>query len=254
MGFIITKTVLLLLLPPTSILALMFLGFLLLRSHRILGRLLVAAAFLLLYCLSISPVSEALIAPLEADYRPLDIKSVKADVIVVLGGGAFDLSSLGLESMPTDGSLERIVAAIKLYRSLHIPIVITGGAGDPARPGLSDAEPMARAAQELGVPKKDIAIDNTSVNTLASARNMKAAFSGKRMILVTSAYHLTRSMGMFRKQGLDVIPQPSGFLSGQRDHSFYAAIPRLEFLDISTAALAERLSLTWYRLKKNLQP
>jgi uncharacterized SAM-binding protein YcdF (DUF218 family) len=252
MGFIITKILLLLLLPPTSILALAFLGFLLMWSHRLLGRLLITAAFLLLYGLSISPVSDALITPLEADYRPLDVKSVKADVIVVLGGGAVDLSALGLEPVPNDGSLERTVAAVKLYRSLHIPIVVTGGAGDPARPQLSDAAPMARIALDLGVPKKDITVDNASFNTLASARNMKAAFAGKRMVLVTSAYHLKRSVALFQKQGLEVIPHPSGFKSGQRDRSFYAAIPRLEFLNTSSAALSERLSLTWYRLRKEL--
>ena len=252
MGFIITKILLLLLLPPASILALMFLGFLLMWSYRLLGRLLITAAFLLLYGLSISPVSDALIAPLEADYRPIDVLSVKADVIVVLGGGAVDLSALGLEPRPNGGSLERTVAAVKLYRALHIPIVITGGVGDPARPELSDAVPMARMALDLGVPKKDIIIDNASFNTLASAMNMKAGFAGKRMVLVTSAYHLKRSMAMFQKQGLDVIPQPSGFLSGQRDRSFHAALPRLEFLNTSSAALSERLSLTWYGLRKEL--
>ena len=252
MSFIITKTLLLLLLPPTSILALMFLGFLLVRSHRFLGRLLITAAFLVLYSLSISPVSDALIAPLEADYRPLDVKSIKADVIVVLGSGAIDLSALGLEPMPTDCSVERTVAAVKLYRSLHIPIMITGGAGDPARPQLSDAAPMARMALDLGVPKKDIIVDNASFNTLASARNMKAAFAGKRMILVTSAYHLKRSVALFQKQGLLVIPQPSGFLGGQGARSFYAAIPSLEFLNTSSKALSERLSLAWYRFRKDL--
>jgi uncharacterized SAM-binding protein YcdF (DUF218 family) len=253
MGFIITKILLLLLLPPTSILALMFLGFLLVWSHRLLGRLLITAAFLLLYGLSISPVSDALITPLEADYRPLDVMNVRADVIVVLGGGAVDLSALGLEPMPSNGSLERVVAAVKLYRTLHIPMVITGGAGDPAMPQLSDAEPMARMALDLGVPKQEIMIDNTAFNTLASARNVKTAFAGKRMVLVTSAYHLKRSVGMFRKLGLEVVPQPSGFLSGKRgDRSFYAAIPRLEFLNISSIALSERISLTWYRFRKDL--
>ena len=251
MDFIITKT-LLLLLPPTSILALMFLGFLLMRSHRFLGRLLITAAFLLLYGLSISPVSDALISPLEADFRPLDVKSIEADVIVVLGGGVVDRSSLGLDPVPNSQSIERVVAAVKLYRALHIPIVITGGAGDPARPLLSDAAPMARLALDLGVPGKDLTVDNTSFNTLASARNMKAVLAGKRVVLVTSAYHLRRSAAMFRKQGLVVLPQPAGFLSGQRDRSFYAAIPRLDYLDISSTALSERLSLTWYGLGKDL--
>ncbi len=252
MSFIITKTLLFLLLPPASILALMLLGFLLIWSHRILGRLLITVGFLSLYGLSISPVSDALIAPLEADYRPLDVKSVKADIIVALGCGAVDLSALGLEPMTTNDSLERTVAAVKLYRQLHIPIVITGGAGDPARPQLSDAAPMARMALDLGVPKQYLFVDNASFNTLASARNMKAAYDGKRMVLVTSAYHLKRSVALFQKQGLDVLPQPSGFLSGQRGRSFYALLPRLEFLNISSTALSERLSLVWYRLKKEL--
>jgi uncharacterized SAM-binding protein YcdF (DUF218 family) len=252
MGFIISKILLLLLLPPASILLLMLVGFLLLWSHRLLGRLLIAAAFLLLYCLSISPVSDALISPLEAGYRPLVVKNVKADLIVVLGGGAFDLSVLGLESAPGYGSLQRTVAAVKLYRSLRVPIVITGGAGDPARPQLSDADPMARMAMDLGVPKKDLVVDNASFNTLASARNMKAAFAGKRMVLVTSAYHLRRAEAMFRKQGLEVIPQPSGFLGGQQVGSFHAAVPRMEFLNTSSSALSERLSLAWYRFRKDL--
>ncbi len=252
MVFIIKKILLLLLLPPTNILALMLLGFLLLWTHRLLGRLLITVAFLLLYSLSISPVSDALISPLEADYRPVDVKSVKADVIVVLGGGAVDLSALGLEAVPSHGSLERVVAAVKLYRSLRVPIVITGGAGDPARPQLSDAAPMARFALDLGVPKKDITVDNASFDTLASARNMKAAFTGKCMILVTSAFHLKRSVALFQTQGLEVVPHPSGFLSGQRDRSFYAAIPTLGFLNISSTALSERLSMTWHRLRKDL--
>jgi uncharacterized SAM-binding protein YcdF (DUF218 family) len=252
MSFIVTKTLLFLLLPPASILLLMFLGFLLMGSHRCLGRLMITAAFILLYSLSISPVSDALIAPLEAEYRPLDVKNVKADLIVVLGCGAVDLSSLGLDPLPNAGSLERVVAAVKLYRLLHIPMVITGGAGDPARPQLSDAAPMARIAVDLGVPKKDVIVDNASFNTLASAMNMKAKFAGKRMILVTSAYHLKRSVAMFQKQGLDVLPHPSGFQSAPRDRTFHDAIPRLEFLGISSRALSERLSFSWYRLKKDL--
>jgi len=252
MSFIFTKTLLFLLLPPASILLLMFLGFLLMWSHRLLGRLLITAGFILLYGLSIGPVSDALIAPLEAGWRPLAVKDVKADLIVVLGGGAVDLSVLGLEPVPNSGSLERVVAAVKLYRSLHIPMVITGGAGDPVRPELSDADPMARVALDLGVPKKHVMVDNSSFNTLASARNMKARFSGKRMVLVTSAYHLKRSVAMFQKQGLEVLPQPSGFQSAPRFRTFHDAIPRLEFLHISSIAISERLSLSWYRFKKDL--
>lgn len=252
MGLVLQRIAQRLVLPPANILLLMLLGFLLVRCRRTLGRLLIVVGFLLLYGLSISPVSTGLITPLERAFRPVNVKLVKADVIVVLGGGARDLSWLGLEPQPGEGSLQRLVAAVKLYRSLHIPIMITGGAGDPAQPRLSDADAMARAATELGVPRKDLMLDNTSPNTLASARTMKQRLSGKRIILVTSAYHLKRSMAMFKTQGLEVIPQPSGYLRGRQDSSLYTALPSMDSLSASTIALSEHISYFWYWLKGDI--
>ncbi len=241
-----------LVLPPANILILLLLGFLVIRFRRTLGRLLIAAGFLLLYGLSISPLSSALIAPLERDFRPVNVKLVKADVIVALGGGARDRSWLGLEPEPGKNSLQRVVAAVKLYRALHIPIMITGGAGDPAQPLLSDADAMVRAAEELGVPRKDIILDNQSPTTLASAGAVKRQFTGKRIILVTDAFHLKRSMAMFKAQGLDVIPEPSGYLRGQQSRWFYAALPGMDYLDTSATALSEYIGYFWYRVKGDI--
>jgi len=238
-----------LVLPPANILFLFSLGFLVIRRRRAIGRLLIAAGFLLLYGLSISPVSTALIDPLERDFRPVDVKSVQADGIVVLGGGARDRSWLGLEPEVAEDSLQRLVAAVKLYRALHIPIIITGGAGDPSQPQLSDADAMARAAAELGIPRKDIILDNRSSTTLASAGAVKRQFNGKRIILVTSAYHLKRSMAMFIAQGLVVIPEPSGYRRARQDRWFHAALPGMDHLSTSTVALSERMTYLWYRFK-----
>lgn len=246
MSALFTRTLQMLVLPPASILLLMLLGFLLVWSHRILGRLLVAAGFLLLYGLSLNPVSDLLIAPLEEGYRPVDTRIVKADVIVVLGGGARGLPRLGLEPEPGEKSLQRLVAALKLHRSLHIPIVCTGGPGDPAQPQVSDSLVMARTLMELGIPKDQVRVDAASPNTIASARAMKQLLAGKRIILVTSAFHLKRALALFRAQGLDVIPEPCGYLSGQLDRSFYAFIPRMDYLSTSTTALSERIAYAWY--------
>jgi uncharacterized SAM-binding protein YcdF (DUF218 family) len=252
MSFAVIKTFQFLVLPPASILALMLLGFMIVRIHRSCGRVLIAAGFLSLYGLSVSPVSNYLIERLEADYRPLDTRSVKADVIVVLGGGARDLSWAGLKPEPGEGSLQRLVAGIKLYRSLHLPLFVTGGAGDPAHPELSDSAVMAGAALELGIPRKDLRLDTASPNTLASACAVKKLYTGKRVILVTAAYHLKRSIALFKSQDLDVIPQPSGYLRGDQDRGWYAAIPRMSYLGISATALSEHLAYARYKIKRQV--
>ena len=109
---------------------------------------------------------------------------------------------------------------------------------------------MARAAADLGVLQKDIILDNRSPTTLASAKTVKRYFNGKRIILVTSAYHLKRSMAMFAAQGLDVVPEPSGYHREKLDRwSSASALPGMDYLGTSTLALSERMSYLWYRAK-----
>jgi uncharacterized SAM-binding protein YcdF (DUF218 family) len=241
-----------LVLPPASILLLLIFGFLLVRFRRNLGRLFIAIGCLLLYGLSISPVSSALIAPLERDFQPVNAKLVKADVIVVLGGGTRDRSWLGLRPEPAEESLKRVVAAVKLYKTVHIPVLLTGGTGDLAQSQLSDADAMARTALDLGVLEKDIRIETISRNTLESARAVKDMIKGNRIVLVTSAFHMKRSVALFKKQGFEVVPAPAGFRSGQRPFSVFSIIPSADNLSSSSLALAEHLSLGWYSMTGDL--
>jgi uncharacterized SAM-binding protein YcdF (DUF218 family) len=252
MSFMFLKFIQRLVLPPASILLLLLSGFLLIRFRRNLGSLCIAIGFLLLYGLSISPVSSALIAPLERDLRPVNAKLVKADVIVVLGGGTRDRSWLGLKPEPAEESLKRVAAAVSLYKTLHLPVLLTGGTGDFAQSQLSDADAMARTALDLGVPEKDIRIEHMSRNTLESARAVKGMTKGNHIVLVTSAFHMKRSVALFRKQGFDVVPAPVGFRSGQRPFSVFSIIPNAESLLSSSLALAEHLSLGWYSMTGDL--
>jgi uncharacterized SAM-binding protein YcdF (DUF218 family) len=252
MGFIFLKILQRLILPPASILLLLFIGFLLVRSRRNLGRLFITAGFLLLYGLSISPVSSALIAPLERGFRPVNVKLVKADFIVVLGGGTIDRSWLGLDPEPGEGSTQRVAAGVKLYRALHIPLLLTGGSGDLAQPHLSDADAMARTAMDLGVLEKDIIIENKSRNTLESARAVRGMLKGKRIILVTSAYHMKRSVALFKKQGFEVVPAPAGYRAERRQAKFISFIPNADSLSTSAVALSEHISFKWYSIKGDL--
>jgi len=248
MGFSVAKILMSLILPPASLVILMAAGFVIVMFRRILGRFLIVTSFLLLYLLSISPVSDFLLKPLEKGAGHDNARHEKADAIVVLGGGVMDLSWLELESQPSDMSLERLVAGVKLYKELHIPLVIIGGNGNPFEQGVKEAEAMGRVANGIGVPDKDIITENTPRNTLESAISAKKLIKGNSIILVTSAFHMKRSSAMFRRQGFDVMTAPSGYKSEQRGLSLYSCIPRAGSLNDSSAALAEYLSIFWYTI------
>jgi uncharacterized SAM-binding protein YcdF (DUF218 family) len=248
MSFIITKILLSLILPPASLILLMAAGFLIITFKRILGGVLIVSGFLLLYLLSISPVSDCLLKTLERSTPPVHERRGQADAIVVLGGGVRDLSWLELEPQPSATSIERLVAGVRLYREFHVPLVIIGGNGDPFEQEIKEAGAMGRIAKGIGVPDKDMVTENAPRSTLESARAAKKLIKGNRIILVTSAYHMKRSSAMFRKQGFDVVPAPAGYRSEQRGLSLYSCIPRAGSLHDSSAALAEYLSLFWYTI------
>ncbi len=248
MGFIAAKIILYVITPPAGPLILMALGFLIMRFRRGLGGFLVAAGFILLYGLSIGPVSEALLKPLERGPGASKDSGVRADAIVVLGGGVRDRSWLGLPAEPSCPSLERVVTAVRLHRKLHRPLVFMGGNGDPSRVVTPDADAMARSARELGVPAGDIIVENKSRNTLEGAKSLKGLITGDAIVLVTSAYHMKRASAMFEKQGFRTLPAPAGYRYEHRTFSFYSFIPRAGYLVDSSTAISEYISLLWYSL------
>lgn len=252
MFFIISKVLLYLVLPPSGILILMAIGFLIVKQRRMAGWGFIAVGFLLLYGLSTDPLVNSLITPLETHHPPLKDKTVHADAIVVLTGGVRDLSRLGLGPEPSETSLERLIEGVKLYRVLRRPLIIAGGTGSLMHSQIPEAEAMARAASDLGVLEQDIVLENKSRNTLESARAVRGLLKGDRIILVTSAFHMKRSVALFKKQGFDVVPAPVGYRSEQRPLTCLSFIPRAGNLSSSSFALAEYLSFIWYAMRGDL--
>lgn len=251
MDFILSKVVLLSLLPPASILIMLIAGFLLLTVFRRTGKVLIFIAFFMLYLFSIEPISDAIIRPLEQDIPILGGDMSNYSAIVVLSGGVHDMSWLGLNPEPSDASLKRIVYAIKLYKELIIPLVITGGSGNPAKPNISEADAMAQVALYMGVPATDIVIENKSRNTHENVKALDAIWKRDRhIILVTSAFHMKRSMAMFKRLGFEPIPAPCDYKSEQNKLTFYSFIPHAGNLQISATALYEYMSFIWYKTNR----
>lgn len=248
MFFIVSKVLLSLVLPPSGCLIVMAIGFLIVRRRRVVGWGFIGFGFLLLYGLSTGPVSNSLIMLLETYHPPLTDRTVPADAIVVLTGGVHELSRIGLKPEPSEASLERLVEGVKLYRALRRKFIIAGGTGSLTHPEIPEADALARAASDLGVPEQDIIIENKSRNTLESAKAVKGMLKGDRILLVTSALHMKRSVALFRKQGFEIIPAPAGYRSEPGPATLLSYIPQAGNLSASSFALAEYLSYLWYEM------
>lgn len=252
MNVLVLKTVLFLLLPPASLFILAIVGVLLSWSgHRKGGRILTILSCLILCLLSTGVVADLLVGPLERVHKPLNGGTERVDAIVVLTGGVGDLSHLGLEPAPSSASIHRLVHGVQIYRKAKgKPFIISGGMGTPAKPGLSEGRALANTALSLGVSMDDLVIEDASQDTFTGALEVRKLLKGKAntILLVTSAYHMGRSVKVFGAVGFDVIPAPTNFYGGPLTFNLHSLIPTAGGLFVSSTALQEYLSLVWYKV------
>jgi uncharacterized SAM-binding protein YcdF (DUF218 family) len=91
-------------------------------------------------------------------------------------------------------------------------------------------------------------VEGSSKNTLESVELLKGHFEGKKVLLVTSAFHMGRAVAMFKKSGIDVFPAPTAYASEDVSFSFFSLIPDVGSLGKSSTAFYEYLSRFWYSL------
>jgi uncharacterized SAM-binding protein YcdF (DUF218 family) len=149
----------------------------------------------------------------DSPYPPSD----DFDAIVVLAAGAEPPSLWGPEGVIGPGTYVRCQHAAWLHKNVKaVPIVVSGGRlGGGVRP-VTYAEIMRAALLDKGIPADRIwsegESNNTYENTLYSARILRE-HGIEKVALVTEAYHMARSVGCLRKQGIAVVPAPTGFMT-----------------------------------------
>ncbi len=214
------------------------------------GALVLLLAIVLLYGFSIEPVSNYLSWNLEKDYiqeKPIPEKT-SLDVVVVLGGGVYDIRALG-KTLPGRETTVRVVHGVQMLKAYKARQLVCAGKGSRQ---ITEAAVMARMAEDLGVPKEKIRLDEKSENTYQHAVELDKMFSDKniRIGLVTSAYHMKRSEVEFLKYFKNVTTLPSGYL-----YSSPAGTPALRYIPQSvrlfdnTLILREFVGRLWYRIK-----
>ena len=249
MTFVIQKVLWFLMLPPTSLVVLILTGLLLIDKQRRLGKGLIISGLVFLYLLSLGPIANMIVKPLEQANPPLKEEKITADAIVVLGGGSVDLEWLGTSPVPNAETSSRLLTGVELARRLGIPLILSMGNGEPFATKVNDADTMAEAAFAMGIPQKQVTVENVSRNTLENSHAVRKLLKGDRIVLVTSAYHMRRAKIMFTKRGFIVIPAPAYFLCQPRKCTPVSLIPRTGDLALSTTGIAEWISLVWWQVR-----
>lgn len=176
----------------------------------------VLAVTALLYVCSIQPVSERLLQSLEYRYAPAELKG--ADIIVVLGGGTVrDVPLLpGWSGQLADASTQRLLPAYVLHRRTGLPILASGGEVYPD--GGQESSYMRDVLVSLGMEGMKVHLEDRSLNTTENAQYTAKILKDRgfsRPLLVTSAFHMPRSVKNFQLAGVDVRPYPVGFYSSR---------------------------------------
>ncbi|ABR90355.1 Uncharacterized conserved protein [Janthinobacterium sp. Marseille] len=237
-----------LLLPPLNLILLCALGLLLRPRWPRLGLGLSVLALVVLALCSTRFGATLFISPLEKFNPPLQLGDASgAQAIVVLGGGRISnaLEYAG-QDIPSSPTLHRLRYAATLYRTTHLPVLVSGGQPDGA--AVSEAAVMARVLREdFSVPVRwlEQASNNTAENAQLSARMLREA-GVKHILLVTDAMHMQRAKQVFTQAGLKVVAAPTIFISNAR-HTPADFLPSSQWLQQTSYALHEWLGLAWYR-------
>lgn len=160
----------------------------------------------LLYAASTFVVADFLFAYLEETGTKKQAHQAKhADAIVVLSGMMVNVSS-------TDGPVsewddaDRFFAGVDLYQAGKAPqLIFTGGLLPWEKTSLTEGEVLSAFAGRLGVPAASIRVTSDAQNTEQEARAVKALLgNGRKILLVTSAYHMPRAEALFKAEGFNV--------------------------------------------------
>jgi uncharacterized SAM-binding protein YcdF (DUF218 family) len=224
------------------------------------SRTLIALPLALLLIFSSPVVADRIMRSLEDRYPYCpDSAYPLADAVFVLGGGilgARDRSGIDAEWGATADRFER---ALSLYTAGRARVLMLSAGGPRDRRLIGEGARLKEIALQRGVPPDSIIVTRETLNTAAEAEalaELAARLHWKRVLLVTSAYHMPRAMRLFRDCPAEIVPVPVNFQTfdpgqpsdnGSLDHY----VPQSEALFRSEQALREYLGILFYSLVRH---
>jgi uncharacterized SAM-binding protein YcdF (DUF218 family) len=212
-----------------------------------------AAALLALF--GSSPISSLLVVSLESRYPVLaPAAAVHTDAIVILGGITKSTQSYPAARFDLNDQTERMDEGARLYHAGTAPVVVLTSGGLGRQPSEEGDHLRRYLIEILQVPAEDIvhtsrlsrntAEESLQVGELAKARGWKS------ITLVTSAYHMPRSMLLFARTGLQANPHPVDFraIHDPQEPVGSRWFPRADFLNQTEMAMREYYGIAYYQL------
>jgi uncharacterized SAM-binding protein YcdF (DUF218 family) len=209
-----------------------------------------------LFLLSISPVSNFLVYYLESQYKPPSSEILsKADIIVILNGGAFPSGGFRKNPEPSGATYSRVFNGVEIFKQSGAKILVMSGAND-VKGSEGDAEVMKNLAVALGIQPDKIIVESRSRNTLEHAIELSKIFppeNGMQIGIVTSALHIPRAVQAFwKKYPQDsIIPVPVGYIYSPHGYGIDSLMPSTHVLSQSSYAIHELIDIVLYSLWYN---
>lgn len=254
MSFVVSKVFWVFASPANIFVLLLLLGGFFVVSHRprlaVFGRILVFNLTFLFFLIAVLPIGVWMLVPLENRFPP--VKPEHVDGIILLGGGESPTVTLARNQPEVYSSSARYIRFVTLANEYpEAKLAFTGGSGrlNP-QTKMRDAEVAKQILAGLGVPRARVVFEDQSRNTYENAVKTKELLKPtpqQKWLLVTSANHMPRAMGVFKKAGWNVEAAPADYLT---DGKFTS---RLDFNAVDHlfemhTAMHEYFGLLAYRL------
>lgn len=240
------------LLSVLSPVALIFLFLLIVTLYVVLGKrrgrhrfLFFVAVFL--YFISTTPfMPYFLLNNLEKGFKiPQEEEIAKARYLVVLTGRIYSSPQLNLEERFSRETIIRFLVALEVKRRFpEKKLIIVGGSLEGK--GSSYLSELAKRFNIDSLPL------DTPLDTFSSAKALKDSIpQGESFVLFTSAYHLPRTLLIFKKEGLNPIPYPTNFnhLLCKPANLLFYILPQDLYLNLTSLAVQEYLGIAYYKIK-----
>ncbi len=229
--------------PSNLLISLILLGLVLALFRRLRGfGIGVSLVFTLAtIALGLLPIASYILLPLEERFPTFRDDGGAVDGIVLLGGSVEASDSVSRGMIIANESAERVLETIQLaHRYPNARILISGGGGTVFGDGAAEAPVIANYFKSIGIEPARILVEDCSRTTAENAtfsRELAKPRDSERWLLVTSAWHMPRAVGVFRKAAFTVAPYPVDFRTagGSRTHRPFAFVSEgLRRLDIGT--------------------
>jgi uncharacterized SAM-binding protein YcdF (DUF218 family) len=221
MFFVLSKTVAFLFLPSNFLFVIGLSGLLMLATRwRRAGLRLLVASFVLLVLAGALPIGSVLSHTLEQRFPPWNPARGAPDGIIVLGGAISPALSRIYGEPQINGSAERVTVIPQLARAYpNARIIYSGGDASLFADQGREADYLYPLLDSFGVPRDRVTIENRARNTYENAvfaKELAQPKPGERWLLVTSAQHMPRAIGCFRRAGFPVEAYPVDWHSRPR--------------------------------------